>query len=129
MAFSASMTFSASPQIWIWLSRSSTLTLSSLSMMRRFWSKEPNTLMTCSILSTSMVLSIMLFLPSRDYSYSRVCAIFSMQWARSVTISRPFASALSTLRSRICPSALSLSRDDRRSAIPSGSGSAPTKLS
>ena len=56
------LTLSSSPQIWIILSRSSTLTLSSFSIMRRFWSKEPNTLMTCSILSTSMVLSIIFFL-------------------------------------------------------------------
>ena len=56
------LTLSSSPHIWIILSRSSTLTLSSFSIMRRFWSKEPNTLMTCSILSTSMVLSIIFFL-------------------------------------------------------------------
>ena len=58
MAFSASMTSSGSPHMCIISSRSSTLTPSSVSMMRRFWSKEPKTLIICSILSTFMVCSI-----------------------------------------------------------------------
>ena len=56
------LTLSSSPQMCILFSRSRTLTPSSDSIMLRFRSNEPNTLITCSILSTSIVLSIIVCL-------------------------------------------------------------------
>ena len=58
IAFSAVMTSSGSPEMRSWSSRSVTRTPSSFSIILRFWSKEPKTFITFSILSMGRVLSI-----------------------------------------------------------------------